>query len=245
MPRKPTQAERRKTAGSPTATSIPATSAGTAAHRPQEGLLAGQRQAAGGATAGRQDAYPAAAPVPAPSPPDISIAIDPVVWGGRINGRFDVQIRGRVVSSETIEEVELLADELLVSRVRFGQPERLTGQSRPGQWDYQFTLPRLQEYANIRCPCVIRARTSEGRERDEPFEVLVDLHSPDPVKGRFQPTQRGVGHDETRPPIVCTSNGPPSTSTATSRCAVGPSQWRRSSRRRCFSRVIHVRWLPT
>ena len=126
-----------------------------------------------------------------------------MVWGGRINGRFDVQIRGRVVSSETIEEVELLADELLVSRVRFGQPERLTGQSRPGQWDYQFTLPRLQEYANIRCPCVIRARTSEGRERDEPFEVLVDLHSPDPVKGRFQPTQRGVGHDETRPPIVC------------------------------------------
>ncbi|HET6194406.1 MAG TPA: hypothetical protein VFE12_01580, partial [Acetobacteraceae bacterium] len=204
MPRKPTQAERRKTAGSPTATSNPATSAGTAARiarkkvsSPVKGKQPAEQRRAG------RTRTPAAAPVPAPSPPDISIAIDPVVWGGRINGRFDVQIRGRVVSSETIEEVELLADGLLVSRVRFGQPERLTGQSRPGQWDYQFTLPRLQEYANIRCPCVIRARTSEGRERDEPFEVLVDLHSPDPVKGRFQPTQRGVGHDETRPPIVC------------------------------------------
>ena len=57
------------------------------------------------------------------SPTPILIDIDRAVSGGFIEGRFELQIFGRVASAASVDEVELIADGEPVSKVLFGQSD--------------------------------------------------------------------------------------------------------------------------
>jgi ADP-heptose:LPS heptosyltransferase/GT2 family glycosyltransferase len=137
-------------------------------------------------------------------PPEIKIEMDQAVPGGFVSGRFDLHIRGCVVSSATIEEVELLTKGDTVARLQFGraEPALFAAGVSDRQYGFQFSLPRLREHATESCPCVIRARTSEGQTHDEAFEIVVDPTHPESPTVAFGATQRGLSLPTTRPSIM-------------------------------------------
>ena len=135
---------------------------------------------------------------PDPDPPDaaaaamagpgpvILIEIDPGVSGGFVHGRFDVMIRGRVVSESPIEEVRLQVGDWVTSTASFGQPERAAIGIMPDgtqgrQRGFKFNLPRPGDGGAERCAFQIIARTEDGFEHAEDFEIDVDPTAGDPV----------------------------------------------------------------
>jgi len=154
----------------------------------------------------RADGGAAAGATTAPPPP-IIIQLDPLVSGGFIHGRYDVEIHGRVASAATVEEIELEADGVTLARVGFGQPHRApimnmpdgtVGRHRP----FQLTLARAQAHASAPCPCVIHARTSDGHRHAEAFDLAIDPTAPEPVMVRSGPTLQGLTYIGGRPQIV-------------------------------------------
>ncbi|HUB10934.1 MAG TPA: glycosyltransferase family 9 protein [Acetobacteraceae bacterium] len=149
----------------------------------------------------------AAEPIDPAEAVPVFIQLDPAVNGGFINGRFDVEIHGRVASSATIEEIELEADGTTRARAAFGQPHRapsitlpdgLEGRHRP----FRLTLARSQSSADAPCTCVIRARASNGHRHAETFELAIDPTAPDPVLVRAGPTLQGLANIGGRPQII-------------------------------------------
>ncbi|HEY1932911.1 MAG TPA: glycosyltransferase family 9 protein [Acetobacteraceae bacterium] len=143
----------------------------------------------------------------APPPPLVLIDIEPSGSGGFINGRFDLQIRGRAASPAAIEEVELEVGGAVVARAVFVQPHRasptvLRDGTPARQRAFQFTLPRRHGEAAAPCACIIRARTAEGHVHAENFEITVDPTGPEQVVVASGPTATGVSYAGVRPPIV-------------------------------------------
>jgi len=146
------------------------------------------------------------APDAAPAPL-ILIQIDPVVSGGFIHGRFDVQIRGRVASPAAIEEVELETGGVVVARAVFGQPHRAPVVTMPDgtrfrHRSFQLSLPRPQARAGAPCLCMIRARTSDGHSYAEVLDLAIDPTAPEPVMVRSGPIMAGLAHTSAWPQIV-------------------------------------------
>ena len=140
------------------------------------------------------------------TPPQMLIDIDQSVLGGIIHGRFDLQIRGRVVSPDPIEEVQLLSDGGPVERVLFDVQSAtralIAGRTAVRQYGYQFSLPRLRERADAPCRFIVRVRTIAGATYDEAFELAVDPTGPEPVTVVSGPIQPSAGYADARPPIV-------------------------------------------
>jgi ADP-heptose:LPS heptosyltransferase/GT2 family glycosyltransferase len=111
--------------------------------------------------------------------PVIVIEIDPAVSGGYVHGRFDVSIRGRAVSTADIEEIRLQVGDWITSSASYGQPERAgviaMPDGTPGRLrGFRFNLPRPGEGEAERCRFQIVARTEQGFEYAEDFEIDVD-----------------------------------------------------------------------
>ncbi len=139
--------------------------------------------------------------------PPILIQIDPAVSGGFINGRFDVQLRGRVASSAAIEAIELETDGIVVARAVFGQPQRAPAMTMPDgtpfrQRPFQLTLPRPQNGADAPCLCLIRASTSDGHSHTEVLDLAIDPTAPEPVMVRSGPVLVGAAVAGGQPQIV-------------------------------------------
>ena len=172
------------------------------------GKIAGRPDAAApGAVAAPQRGSAAATQGAAAVEPRVVIDIDPAVTGGFINGRFDIQIRGRVAATAPIEEVELETDGEVVSRVTYGQPERAYPAVLPDgtpatQRAFVFSLARSQGRAGAPCHCIIRARTPDGFSHGEQYEFAVDPTGPQPVSVTAGPTLSSVVYAGMRAPLV-------------------------------------------
>ena len=128
----------------------------------------------------------------------ILIEIDPAVSGGYVHGRFDIMIRGRAVSTAAIEEIRLQVDDWVTSTASFGQPERaasaVMADGTPArQRGFRFNLPRPGDGQAERCAFQIVARTEDGFEYAEDFEIDVDPAAGDPVSIVSGPARANAG----------------------------------------------------
>jgi ADP-heptose:LPS heptosyltransferase/GT2 family glycosyltransferase len=126
--------------------------------------------------------------------PVIIIEIDPAVSGGHVHGRFDVMIRGRALSAAPIEEIRLQVDDWVSSTASYGQPERAAAAVMPDgtparQRGFHFNLPRPGDGRTEKCAFQIIARTEDGFEYAEDFEIEVDPTLGDPVSVIDGPTR--------------------------------------------------------
>jgi ADP-heptose:LPS heptosyltransferase/GT2 family glycosyltransferase len=124
--------------------------------------------------------------------PAIVIEMDPAMSGGNVRGRFDVMIRGRVVSSAPIAEIRLQVDDWVTSIASFGQPERAAVMPAH-QRGFQFNLPRPGDGRAERCVFRIIARTEDGFELTENFEIDLDPTAGNPVSVIAGPTRAMAG----------------------------------------------------
>jgi 3'(2'),5'-bisphosphate nucleotidase len=141
------------------------------------------------------------------APPAIAIEVDPGVSAGFIHGRFDMTIKGRVVSASPAEEIALHVDGEVVSIAQYGDPEHAAPASLPDgtrarQRAFHFNLPRVHARAAAPCNPTIVARTSDGDIFEEAFELAIDPHGPQPVRLTAGPTQNMLTGAGIRPPVV-------------------------------------------
>ncbi len=139
--------------------------------------------------------------------PPISIEIDPDVFGGFVHDRFDVQIRGRVASSATIDEVCLEADGEVVARAVFGRPDRGSQMTMPDgtpgrEHAFQFTLARQGALAGTPCATLLRARSAEGYSHAEVLDLAIDPTEARPIMVRSGPLRAGIANAGGRPHMI-------------------------------------------
>jgi ADP-heptose:LPS heptosyltransferase/GT2 family glycosyltransferase len=130
--------------------------------------------------------------------PVIVIEIDRAVSGGYVHGRFDIMIRGRALSAAPIVEIRLQADDWVTSTASFGQPERaaiavMSDGTPARQRGFHFNLPRPGNGQAERCAFQIIARTEDGFEYAEDFELDVDPTAGDPVSVVSGPARPAAG----------------------------------------------------
>ncbi|HEX4368060.1 MAG TPA: glycosyltransferase family 9 protein [Rhodopila sp.] len=137
------------------------------------------------------------ASVPAPvavADPVILIEIDPSVSGAYVHGRLDIIIRGHAVSEAAIEEVRLQVGDWVTGSATFGQPERAAVAAMPDGTPghargFRFNLPHRGGGEAEQFPFQIIARTDDGFEYAEDFEIEVDPTAARPVSVVSGPTR--------------------------------------------------------
>ncbi len=127
----------------------------------------------------------------------IRIEVDPAVSGGFLLGRFDVLIRGAVVSASAVEEIDLLMGGAPVSTARYGDPDR-----RAGKYGFHFNLPRLRAMAGGYYNLSIRARTVDGDVHEEAYELAVAPDDPAPVSLLSGAVRRPKAGPGPMPPVI-------------------------------------------
>lgn len=147
-----------------------------------------------------------AAEVAAP-PPLILIEADPAVSGGFLHGRFDVLIRGRVVSASPAAEIALHLGGDIVAVAQYGDPEHAAPAMLPDgtlgrQRAFHFNVPRLQTEAGGAYDVTVAARTADGVTHEEAFALSVAPHDPQPVTLLSGPTQNTMSSAGIRPPAI-------------------------------------------
>lgn len=117
---------------------------------------------------------------------DILIGIDPIIAGGHVHGRFDVAIRGQVVSCSSIVEITLRSDSGIQSVASFRQAEGapaayMPDSRRTHRRGFQFNLPRPGDGNAERCAFQVIVRTTDGLEQTEGFTIDIDPSAAQPV----------------------------------------------------------------
>jgi ADP-heptose:LPS heptosyltransferase/GT2 family glycosyltransferase len=148
-------------------------------------------------------------PQPAPErlPPRIRIEIDPAIDGGFIHDRYDLLIRGRVVSNTPIEEAILLLDGAVVGRVRYGMAGPATHSALPDgtgavQYAFRLGLPLRRAQAHCICTCFLAVRTQDGDSHEERLDLSVDPAAPVPITVAAGPTQPSSTYAPLKPPLI-------------------------------------------
>jgi ADP-heptose:LPS heptosyltransferase/GT2 family glycosyltransferase len=113
------------------------------------------------------------------SAPPVVVEIDPVVPGGHLLDRFDVMIRGRVMSAAPICHIRLQTGDWVTSASAFGQPDRAPGCDMPEgtrgrQRIFRFNLPRIAVGGPEQCAFQVIARTEDGFEHTEAYTIDID-----------------------------------------------------------------------
>ena len=140
-------------------------------------------------------------------PPVIVIEANPAVSGGFLHGRFDVVIRGRVISASPAEEIALHMDGAIVTAAQYGDPEHaapalLPDGTRARQRAFHFSVPRPQHEVSGPCDVTIVARTADGDTHAQAFALAVAPHDPNPVTLLSGPIQNMETSAGIRPPVV-------------------------------------------
>jgi hypothetical protein len=114
-----------------------------------------------------------------------SLAIEPVLIEmdtflscGAVSDRFDIALRGRVISVDAVEELRLQIDGQVIASASYGLPERamvgMFPDGTPGRYrGFQFNLPRPGPAAAT-CRFDLVARTAGGTEQTETYELDYD-----------------------------------------------------------------------
>ena len=118
------------------------------------------------------------------APPPIRIEIDPAISAGFIHDRYDLLIRGRVVSGVPVEEVAVRLDDVVIGRVQYGQSDQVAEASRADddggiQHVFHINVPLRRAQAHGMCTCIIAARTHDGDTHEESFDFAVDPSNAD------------------------------------------------------------------
>src|SRR5579871_2784197 len=128
--------------------------------------------------------------------------IDPAITAGFIHDRYDVVFRGRAVSPIPLQEITLTLDGALVGRVGCGSPnEEALSDESAHQYAFQLNLPLRRAHARRQCACVLTARTADGGESHQSFELSVDPASSMPVSVASGPTRSSSTYTSVRPPV--------------------------------------------
>ncbi|MFL5252422.1 MAG: glycosyltransferase family 9 protein [Rhodopila sp.] len=141
----------------------------------------------GGAVAGSVAAETAeASATAAPHGSAMLIELDPAVHGNLIHNRFDIMIRGRVISNVAITDIRLQVGDQVISTACYAQPERASAAMLPDgrparQRAFQFTLPCRPHAAADECAFSIIAHTENDLEGTEHFRISLDPQSVTPV----------------------------------------------------------------
>ncbi len=139
--------------------------------------------------------------------PMILIEIDPGVSGGFMYNRFDIVLRGRVMSRAPLADIKLQVDDRIIATASYGQPDRaatcIMPDGTPGrQRGFQFNLPRLYDGDATHCNFRIVGRAVDGLECTDDFTIKLDAADPDPVSVIAGPTGPMMGLHGLRPHAV-------------------------------------------
>ena len=140
-------------------------------------------------------------------PPAIRIDIDPAISAGYIHDRYDLLVRGRVVSDVPVEEVAIRLDDAVIGRVQFGKSDQAP-QTSPAddgtgiQQVFHINVPLRRAEAHRMCTCVVAARSQNGDTHEQSFDLSVDPSSTVPVTVASGPTRAAQSYAHVRPPVV-------------------------------------------
>lgn len=140
-------------------------------------------------------------------PPAIRIDIDPAISAGYIHDRYDLLVRGRVVSDVPVEEIAIRLDDAVIGRVQFGKsdqaPQTSTADDGTGiQQVFHINVPLRRAEAHRMCTCVVAARSQNGDTHEQSFDLSVDPSSTVPVTVASGPTRSAQSYAHVRPPVV-------------------------------------------
>jgi hypothetical protein len=140
-------------------------------------------------------------------PPAIRIDIDPAISAGYIHDRYDLLVRGRVVSDVPVEEIAIRLDDAVIGRVQFGKSDQApqTNAADDGtgiQQVFHINVPLRRADAHRMCTCIVAARTQSGDTHEQSFDLSVDPSSTVPVTVASGPTRAAQSYAHVRPPVV-------------------------------------------
>ncbi len=129
--------------------------------------------------------------------PLIGIQIERLVPSAVVHGRRDFLIRGRVIATRPIEEVELLTDGGRVGQMRFAPTEQAFGVTLPdgtaaGQHNFVFQLATPEAADVARIDFVIVARTIDDRGAQAAFVLEADPQQSGPAAIVSGPAEDGA-----------------------------------------------------
>jgi ADP-heptose:LPS heptosyltransferase/GT2 family glycosyltransferase len=145
--------------------------------------------------------------------PAILIEIDPNLFGGFARDRFDITIRGRVISPADIGQIALKLGEVTISTAFLGQPEREARNRMPDgtearQRTFQFNLARDPRQQPEQFSFQIVARTTGGFVASENFTLDLDPTAETPLSIIAGPTRYAGTFGGIRPyAIMCLERG--------------------------------------
>ena len=155
-----------------------------------------------GAASGRGHKRQTEAATPLP----IRIEIDPAISAGFIHDRYDLLVRGRVVSSVPVEEVEVRLDDAVIGRVQYGPSDQVAASQADDhgsiQHVFRVNVPLRRAEAHRMCICTIAARMQNGDTHKESFDVAVDPSNAMPVSVVSGPTGSSSTYAHLWPSIV-------------------------------------------
>ncbi len=171
------------------------------------GLRGDRRQAADAASEPARAAPGIRARIEPRIQPRIQIDIDPAISAGYIHDRYDLLIRGRVVSSVAVTAVAMRLDGVTVGVVQYGAADQATEGTLPDgssgtQYVFHISLALRREEAHRICCCVISVRSQENDEHEETFELAVDPANAMPVTVTAGRTHSSLTYAHVRPPVV-------------------------------------------
>src|ERR1019366_5004264 len=141
-------------------------------------------------------------------PPDrILIEINPAISAGFIGQRYDLEIRGWVVSTAPVEEVSLFYGDTAVGQVRYGPPGPAARVALPDgttvtRHVFTLTLPRPRSAAGGPCSFSITARTVNNQSQSETYSLLIDPMQPTQVRVQSGPTRSSADYAGEFSPVI-------------------------------------------
>ena len=115
---------------------------------------------------------------------EVRVDIDPGVTAGFIHDRYDIQMRGRVVASEPVQDIAVSVDGAVVGRISYGSDEA-TG----NQYLFSVNLPMRRTMLRREYNCLFTVKLTTGDTHEARYELAVDPTGPIPVSilsGRIQ-----------------------------------------------------------
>ena len=141
-------------------------------------------------------------PAPAGEEPESSapprVNIDSAITAGFIHDRYDLLLRGCVVASQPVEQVEMTLDGVVVGRMGYGLPAGATGEEHL----FRINLPLRRTLTRRSCNCIASVKLSNGETHEEHFELSVDAFSATPVSVVSGPTVPAGTYANTQPSII-------------------------------------------
>ena len=125
--------------------------------------------------------------------------VEPRVQVGRVEGRLDLIIRGRVQAPVAVEDITLLAEGVAVSRMSSGRAASGNGAGHTESFD--LVLSRMRASSAARTEVELAARLADGRTHRETLALLIDAET---GEASIEPSRAITATGTPRPPpTIC------------------------------------------